>query len=620
VTEVPKIYMNRADAPSTPIQRYWWTLDKADIAKNLFSLVREIRDQQATRIEANLHHAKLYSMKEYEAHSLALYGHSMPQIAPKGRISLNVIKACVDTAAAKISKNKAKPLFLTELGKWAEQNRAKKLTQYHEALFEDLDVYTKGQTAFQHGAVYGIGGLKGYRNKTDILTEPVLASELFVDDLDGLYCAPRSMYHAKFIHREVLLEQFGEDGDIAAKIKDCPAGKDLPTKIVHPSASDMLWVVEGWHLPSSSGAEDGRHAIVIENTSLTDEPWEKDYFPFAFFRWSPRLMGFWGGGIPEEIQGLQIEINYLLRDLQEAHHLFSVPHILRNENTKIKTMTNEIGSEIAFTGPDKPEFITPSAYPQEIYQHLWRLYDKAFEATGISQLSAASRKPAGLDSGKALREYNDIETERFVLVGQRYEKMFMDLARIFTDLSRELYSEKGNKRRPIKVKGKGFIKSIKWEDVDLEEDKFTMDVYPTAFLSNTPSGRLQDVKELMDAGIVPEDQAPGLLDYPDLKQVTSLQTAALEDIRRMVDEMLEEGISHTPDPLTNLELAISITQSSILRARMDGAPQEHISIAMTFLAQCLELKARAQPPAPPPAPPAAPPAMPAPQGAPLPIQ
>ena len=50
---------------------------------------------------------------------------------------------------------------------------------------------------------------------------------------------------------------------------------------------------------------------------------------------------------------------------------------------------------------------------QDLFMHLDRLYNRSFEIAGISQLSAQSSKPSGLDSGRALREFSDIESERF---------------------------------------------------------------------------------------------------------------------------------------------------------------------------------------------------------------
>jgi hypothetical protein len=45
-------------------------------------------------------------------------------------------------------------------------------------------------------------------------------------------------------------------------------------------------------------------------------------------------------------------------------------------------------------------------------------------------MSASSQKPAGLDSGVAIREFQDIETERFALVSQNYEDCYISIEHI----------------------------------------------------------------------------------------------------------------------------------------------------------------------------------------------
>ena len=112
-------------------------------------------------------------------------------------------------------------------------------------------------------------------------------------------------------------------------------------------------------------------------------------------------------------------------------HLVSVPKLLVEASSKIVTahLNNKIGGIIKYAGTP-PTYAPLGGIPAELFSHLQFLVNKAYEISGISQLSAQSLKPSGLDSGKALREYNDIETERFMSVGMRYEKVFMDAAEI----------------------------------------------------------------------------------------------------------------------------------------------------------------------------------------------
>ena len=168
---------------------------------------------------------------------------------------------------------------------------------------------------------------------------------------------------------------------------------------------DQIEVLEAWHLPSGEGATDGRHVICISNATLVDEQWDKGSFPFVFVRWTDPMLGFWGEGVACDIQGMQVEINKLLMKIQRAFHLMSVPRIYVENGSKIRKsfFNNEIGTIIPYTG-QPPVQMTPPSLNREIFDHLERLYNRSFEIAGISQMAATSMKPAGLNSGAALRE------------------------------------------------------------------------------------------------------------------------------------------------------------------------------------------------------------------------
>ena len=87
------------------------------------------------------------------------------------------------------------------------------------------------------------------------------------------------------------------------------------------NTGDMIEVIEAWHIRSSQNSDDGRHVICIDNATLFDEKYEKDYFPFVTLRWTQRMLGFYGQGLAEQLRGIQAEINQLLLNIQEQMNL-----------------------------------------------------------------------------------------------------------------------------------------------------------------------------------------------------------------------------------------------------------------------------------------------------------
>lgn len=556
---------------------YWWKEKSDKLYDSVFSYVRNIQNDQSYRQMENLKYMKLYGNYDFTNLQFYNYQRAEPSGSIQNRVTLNIIQNMIDTVVSKISKNKPKPTFLTEAGDFTQQRKAKKLTQFVEGQFQITDFYSESAFAFLDSCIFGTGAIKIYRDGDKIKAERIFPDELVVDDRESFYGKPRQMHQKKYIHKDVLKEMFP---DARYKIDELAHGNMPIYASGQSKASDLILVVESWHLPSSDTAKDGRHSLCIENCTLFEEKYTKNYFPFVFWRWSLRQVGFFGQGLAEQLMGLQLEINKILRTIQVSMHLVSIPKIFVEASSKIVDahIDNKIGGIIKYAGqPPTPSIL--GSIPPELFSHLDRLYGRAYEIAGVSQLSATSQKPAGLNSGKALREYNDIETERFMAVGQRYEKVFLDAARQMIDLAKEIdadLAEEGGYK--VKVKGKNFLKTIKWKEVDIEDDQYVMGLFPTSALSSTPAGRLQDVQEYIQAGFIDRDQAMKLLDFPDLEGYFKFNNAGLLDIDRLVEKFIDEGEYETPEPYQNLNAGIVKMQQAYLVYRADGAPEERLEL------------------------------------------
>lgn len=571
---------------------YWWKSKKDEIFSNIFSYTSYLDSNQTYRATENVKFLKLYGNNDSLPMKTYNYARAESSSGVTNRVTMNVVQSMIDTVVSKITKNKPKPMFLTEGGDWSLQRKAKKLTQFIEGQFYSTDFYQKASTAFLHSCIFGTGALKIFRNGADIVVEHVFIDEIKIDDNESIYGEPRQMHQEKMVHKEVLKSIFPNKATYIDMV-----GRDdnqyMQYKPQYDTGTDMIKVIESWHLPSSKEAKDGRHTICIENQTLLDEDYDKSYFPFVFMRWGLRPLGFFGQGVGEQLQGLQLEINKILRTIQVSMHLVSIPKLFVEASSKIVTahLNNKIGGIIKYAGtPPTPGQL--GTIPPELFSHLDRLYGRCYEIVGISQLSATAAKPAGLNSGKALRIYNDIETERFMSVGMRYEQMFLDAAKQFIDLAREIDAEEETPLT-VKVKTGKFMNSIKWKEVDIDEDKYLMQMFPTSALSQSPAGRLQDVQELLQAGFIAKEDAMKLLNFPDLDAFYNMQNAGLEDIERQIEMMIENGDYETPEPYQNLQLGLEKMQQAYLMYRSQGAPDERLELLRRWMADADALLAQA---------------------------
>lgn len=561
---------------------YWWTSRKDERHSNIFAYVSHLKKEQSYRTDDNIKNIRLYGNMDVLPTRAYSFLKNQPSGATSNRVTMNVVQSMIDTVVSKITKNKPRPMFLTEGGDWSMQRKAKKLTQFVEGQFYSADFYQKSAVAFLHACIFGTSAMKIFRVGDKLHAENVFIDEIVVDDHEAIYGEPRQMHQIKYIHREILMQMFPGKKSFIELIGKTTE-EYLNYKQSYDTDADMIKVIESWHLPSGPDAKDGRHCITVENCTLVDEEYTRVKFPFIFFRWGLRPVGFFGQGISEQLQGIQVEINKILKTIQVSMHLVSIPKIFVEASSKIVTahLNNKIGGIIKYTGaPPQPGQL--GTIPPELFSHLDRLYQRCFEIVGVSQLAATSAKPAGLNSGKALRIYNDIETERFMSVAQRYEQAFLDAAKHFIDLAKEISDEGGNLK--VKIKNGKFMDVIKWSDVDMDEDKYVMQLFPTSSLSQSPAGRLQEVQELLQAGFISKEDGKKLLNFPDLEGFYNMENAGVEDIERQIELMIDKGEYQTPEPYQNLTYGITKMQQAYLMFRAQNAPDERLDLFRRWIA------------------------------------
>lgn len=573
------------DNVTAPAKR-WWLLPKGEVAQAVIFLANMLAQYDSRRQTQLQMSARLYgNLTLMGLNGLTLSKITSTQSAVKDRIAYNLVQSVTDTLVAKMAKNKPKPLYLTSGGDYKIQKRAKKLDEFTDGIFYENKAYEIGPLALRDGCWAGDGIVHVYNHYGRVKFERVIASELYVDQIESFYGHPRQMHRVKNVDREVLKELFPKSK--ASIERANKASADLTG--TWQNVADQVSVVESWHLRSGPDAKDGLHTICIDgdgpDSCLLYEAFDKDKFPFAFIRYSPRLYGFWGQGLVEQLQNLQLEINKLLWVIQRSMHMAGTFKILMENGSKIvkEHLNNDIGTIVCYTGT-QPVYITPQMVQPEVYTHFQTLIQKGYEQAGISQLSAASQKPAGLNSGKALREYNDIESDRFETTGQAYENLFLDLGDLAIDVARDIYKDDGAYK--VQVPAQSFIKEIDWEDIDLDRDEYVMQSYPVSSLPDDPSGRLQTIQEYMQAGMISPTAGRRLLDFPDLKEAEKLANSMEDYLNQIIEKMVDDGVP------TNFEIAYDdaalareLALEQYAYGRANGLEEEKLQLLRDFMNQ-----------------------------------
>ncbi len=509
-------------------------------------------------------------------------------------VPINVVAPLVDTAEARITQARPRPFFKTVGGSWSQQRQAKKLQKFIDGIFDEVNAYRIGAQALKDAALLGTGCVKVFTRNNRIKAERVLMSEILVNEILGFDSKPPEIAQVKEVARESVKKMAQ---DLGKEEEALPYIEKLISVASRSSSfyTDMVEVYEIWYL--ASGDKDdkdnyrpGRHVILIDGYTLLDEEWKHDYFPLLFIRWRESPTGFHGLGIAQQVMSTQIEITSTVKNISKNHHLHANPRVLSPNGSGLNPnhITNAWGTILEYTPPYKPELWAPQIVSPETYQWFQMMYEKCFELTGLSTQSAFAKKQPGVNSGKAMREMSDIQSDRLAPISQRYENFYLDMAKAFVDCAEEL------EEYSVISKGSRMAERLSWKEVKMPKDYYTIQLFASNFLSRTPSGLFEDIQDLLQLQLIDSVVARKLLDFPDLQQVFDQENAARDNFESQIEKLLDGGPLINPQPFDDLELGIKTYRDAYNRARLDDVPEEQQDKMRQWIEQAQALMSIAQ--------------------------
>ena len=161
----------------------------------------------------------------------------------------------------------------------------------------------------------------------------------------------------------------------------------------------------------------------------------------------------------------------------------------------------------------------------------------------------------------------------------------MDSAAWFFDLAREIVKESGS--FPVRgIKGHA-LETTDFKNIELAQEDYILQAYPVSLLPSTPAGRLQAVTELIQNGVINQrEHIVRLLDFPDLESVTTLYDVLERDVEWRIQEIIDEGIYHAPEPVMDLAFAKERMTIAYLEAQQDELDLDKINMMIQFIEEC----------------------------------
>lgn len=422
---------------------------------------------------------------------------------------LNIIASCIDTLHAKIAESKVRPFFTTINGTFKDIQTVKQTQHFFDIMFDEQGVNKTVSDAFRDACIFDTGVI--YIDEETATVRRALPFQVYVSPSEANYKNITKCYYEQ---------------------RDFPV-TCLPEKVLTKFKNKNLDFVDfGIYYDTFNKTK----AYTANGSFVLAEEWDKQAIPFIFLHYKNPILSNVSISVVDMLINIQQEINILMAKIKDASQVnpantFFVPD---GSSIKAQQLNNRVGNVITYkpqaSGGVPVITSTPAFIDGQYMSLLDSLIQKAYDIVGVSQLSATSRKPTGLNSGIAIATAEDIEADRFETQLNQVIRAYVDIAKtcikIFDKDSEVLPSSK-------------YRCSIKWSDVLREADNMNIQFSGADNLSKDPSTKLQQLQQLATAGVIPAARISQLMQIPDLEMGYSLANNAIEAVMEVIKNCVE---------------------------------------------------------------------------------
>lgn len=453
------------------------------------------------------------------------------------RPSLNVIKSCVDTLVSKISQSKVRPFFNVVNGNWKDLQAAKQAQQYFDLFFDQENVNKIVSECFRDACIFDTGIVYIDTDKKSI--ERALPTQVYIRPADKTYSDISRVYYER---------------------KNMPVTA-LPEKMRKEiKRDDLVYVDYGIYWDKDLH----KKVYLMNGYIILREDWENKKLPFVWLYYDNPIWGSGSVSIVDVLYSIQMDIDIIMNKIHDAMMLTPGNMVFMPEGSGISAgqYNNRTGN--TYTYKPNPNMtsapisvVSPPIMDPQYSALLTELINRAYELVGISQLSAQSKKPQGLDSGIALATMEDVESERFEVQVTQIIHCYVSISKICIDSfdpSEDILPEKNTRL------------GIKWGDVIKASKNMVIQYSAADSLSKDPSTKLEQLQKLVQAGIIPQTRVAQFMQLPDLEGGYSLAQAGLDAVNVVINDCLEHEDYDIPDfvPFDLLKEEVLHTQLTLM--------------------------------------------------------
>lgn len=537
-----------------PARTLWADEDTTKVAAAVVRRARDIKQQYSRRYQSI---PKLYNI--YEA-GVGSAQNSNAGVSLRRTRQRNTSAEACDAFVSEVAGNPPTITITVRDVAFRAKEQARLWGWYSDAAYVRQDLPGLYEQCCRDAWIAGLGFALVRDTPDGPQLERIHPADVLLDDAgcDGRR-DPQELLIQHFIPRYELIRTYeDEDPLIASALYDCQPS-------VEQGGRDVICCYEAW-------LEDRRHVLAADGVdmALIDDPEWKGPWPGSIMTLLRAQRGRWGLSLMDRCAPLQGERNEIGRTIRRGIKNI-VPHLFAEEN-KIPDGEWTDDSTVAVKTSGDPNVgirvVEMRVASPEAFQREEKIDDIIFRVGQASDLFASGMRQSGNVSGKSLKVQRDQSVRRLMpfyrRVGSFGERAVKELAR------GEVRMHAREPRYKVVVMASGVEKNLAATVLELDVDTIQVRAQPAGALSLEASGRIDDLNNLYDRGLIDDPEYMAALGAIEFEKSTMRKTAIVDAVDAQLDDILYEGeLRLLPRYYPEPERALRMGVEALMRAEVD---------------------------------------------------
>ena len=459
--------------------------------------------------------------------------------------STNVIKSVIDSLVSKLSNNKVRPFFAPVDGTFKTKKVIRQAQQFFDIYYDKINLNNIISETFKDACIFDIGYI-------------IINPFTFEVERVPSYCIEE--LNVNGINKVALIKWIHQPSLILDKYGVSTSRQYINVEMLIKENEAILYV-------------DEKKVKTIPTNG----------YPIVNVYYNEPINNGKTVSIVDELEGIQTQIDLINAKIAATSQLTPANLVFIDEQSGLKSSdVNNKDCQIYPVGiqpgntANPVNVVTPVPFDPYWSSMLDFYINKAYDMIGISQLSAQSRKPSGLDSGIALQTMEDIESDRFEVQVNHFINAYINVTRKLIEIIPEDFEI---------LPADKYQSTMTWATLKEQNNLYKVQYSAATSLSKEPAERAKQIIQMSQIGLITPSKAAELMDMPDLTDAYSDAECMEMAVAAVINNAVEYDLYDIPAyvSLTSLAREISLEQNQLFISMSAGKDNSEVAESLKRL-------------------------------------